>query len=429
MKADITRDTFDATKQFSRVLMQQGRVQLDADFNEQAAILLHYLRALAADLIGPYGGPKGNAGFEIGNVSQRNFTIGAGHYYVDGLLVENGSETNYRAQSGSDAPTNGPHLAYLDVWERQISALQDSSIYESALGELDTCARTKVEWQVRLMRGPDRAGDCTEATKLLTSLARQDRPRMAVQLLMADTGDICSLPPDSRYRGLENQLYRVEVHRGNIGPDGRADATLKPTIKWSRDNGSVVFPIKHKYGATVVLHSLGKDARCTLNAGDWVEISDDATELSDTNLRPMFQVESVDMQEMTVTLEPSTTAVEILPNSQLHPILRRWDQRGKGVSDVGITVDGGETKGFPLEAGIEVTFKLDTNLAFRPGDYWLIPARVATGSIEWPYPASEYVEARGVHHHYAPLAIIDAQGKATDCRKFFDTIVDTCPPT
>ena len=43
MKGDFTRDTFDRTKHYSRVLMQQGRVTLDADWNEQTAILLHYL--------------------------------------------------------------------------------------------------------------------------------------------------------------------------------------------------------------------------------------------------------------------------------------------------------------------------------------------------------------------------------------------------
>ena len=40
---DITRATFHRVKHFSRVLMQQGRVQLDADWNEQVSILLHYL--------------------------------------------------------------------------------------------------------------------------------------------------------------------------------------------------------------------------------------------------------------------------------------------------------------------------------------------------------------------------------------------------
>ena len=40
MKGDFTRDTFDPTRHFSRVLMQQGRVQLDADWNEQTAIVM-----------------------------------------------------------------------------------------------------------------------------------------------------------------------------------------------------------------------------------------------------------------------------------------------------------------------------------------------------------------------------------------------------
>ena len=58
MKADLTRSTFDQHKQFTRVLMQQGRVQLDSDWNEQTAILLHYMQTLAADIIGPHGGPQ-----------------------------------------------------------------------------------------------------------------------------------------------------------------------------------------------------------------------------------------------------------------------------------------------------------------------------------------------------------------------------------
>ena len=67
MPGDFSRDTFDSRKHFSRVLMQQGRVQLDADWNEQTAIFLHYLRTLAKDLMGPYAGPADDVdrGFEI----------------------------------------------------------------------------------------------------------------------------------------------------------------------------------------------------------------------------------------------------------------------------------------------------------------------------------------------------------------------------
>ena len=49
MKADLTRSSFDPLNNFSRVLMQQGRVQLDADWNEQADILLYALRRFIAD--------------------------------------------------------------------------------------------------------------------------------------------------------------------------------------------------------------------------------------------------------------------------------------------------------------------------------------------------------------------------------------------
>src|SRR6266545_3561762 len=66
MKGDFTRGTFDPANHFSRVLMQQGRVQLDADWNEQTAIMLHLLRTMAYDVFGPHGGPKSpDLGFEI----------------------------------------------------------------------------------------------------------------------------------------------------------------------------------------------------------------------------------------------------------------------------------------------------------------------------------------------------------------------------
>ena len=92
MKADLTRDTFHPLKHFARVLTQQGRVQLDADMNEQAAILLRYLQTLAADLIGPAGGPANNLGFAIaplqGALNPPDFQIGFGNYYVNGVLCQ-----------------------------------------------------------------------------------------------------------------------------------------------------------------------------------------------------------------------------------------------------------------------------------------------------------------------------------------------------
>jgi hypothetical protein len=65
MRGDFTRFTFDPKKRYSGVLMQQGRVQLDADWNEQQAIIGHRLATETEDLLGPSGAPEGSAGFQI----------------------------------------------------------------------------------------------------------------------------------------------------------------------------------------------------------------------------------------------------------------------------------------------------------------------------------------------------------------------------
>src|SRR6266496_5932028 len=97
MKGDFTRDTFDALNRFSRVLQQQARVTIDADANEQTAILLHYIRTLARDLIGPYAAPVENQGFKLA-LKDGAITIALGRMYVDGILVENDAGTTYAAQ-------------------------------------------------------------------------------------------------------------------------------------------------------------------------------------------------------------------------------------------------------------------------------------------------------------------------------------------
>lgn len=64
-RGDFSRLTFDPAKHYSSVLMQQGRVQLDADWNEQVDIVAHRLRTQAMDMIGATGAPAGSSGFEI----------------------------------------------------------------------------------------------------------------------------------------------------------------------------------------------------------------------------------------------------------------------------------------------------------------------------------------------------------------------------
>ena len=87
MKGDFSRQTFDADKRYSAVLMQQGRVQLDAEWNEQQEIHQHRAQTGATDTIGPAGPPldnNGKAGFEV-TVQNGQLRLSAGNIYVDGI--------------------------------------------------------------------------------------------------------------------------------------------------------------------------------------------------------------------------------------------------------------------------------------------------------------------------------------------------------
>jgi hypothetical protein len=483
MKGDFTRNTFDPRKHFSRVLMQQGRVQLDADFNEQASILLHYLRTMMTDLIGPYGGPAGFYGFKIGQISNNDFSIGPGRYYVDGILSENDrSDLTYQGQRGfsekDKLDNNKRYFVYLDVWERHITCVQNDDIRDKALGGPDTCSRAEVVWQVkaqeveeyiRSLEKQEQEKDvhqivkdnaatnerrepvekfrklrpCEQASLFVRKLPKHGSGTMAVRIQpVSGEPDECTVLPEARYKGAENQLYRIEVHRAGGAWNGVVDtksgtptvnAAQEATFKWSRDNGSVVFPIVEQKGETFILQSLGRDERTSLKVGDLVEIMDDDKEI---RCQPgiMAEVTIVRSGDMSVTLKaladssPWPAYKEESPN---HPLLRRWDHRvkeGITMSEGAILITESNADWIEIEDGIEIQFKPDGQ--YRTGDYWLISARAATGKIEWPNELGTdgkektlALPPHGIEHHHAPLAVINVDSKGNiilvekgDCR-------------
>jgi hypothetical protein len=425
MKGDFTRDTFHPVKHYSRVMMQQGRVTIDADPNEQTDILLHYLRTLARDLIGPYAGPVDDEGFQLGSDGKNRLTIGAGRYYVDGILVENDRDCLYDAQPYFTLPKDDPLLkdavdqtgkmfwVYLDVWERHVTWIEDPSIRDAALNGVDTCTRSQVVWQIKSLPSPgttieDEGPVGATCRSPLDTLEPVGTGRLAARI---DPGqkveDLCVTPPDARYRGRENHLYRVEIH------DDSASGT--PTFKWSRENGSVVTPW---------LSTGGNDLRVTrargFEAGNWVELSNETLDLQE---RPGLLVKLAKVEGDVLSVDPST-----IPSGQTlaldpaapHPKIRRWDQkRTDKLPLVGGAVEVKEgTDADPvwidLENGIQIGFS--GGGTYRTGDYWLIPARYAAG-IEWSstpdgagHDVPDALPPHGVEHHYAPLGFIAWEG-------------------
>ena len=100
MGADVSRVRFDPLRDFSGVVLQQGRLLLDADFNEYVALLDRRLRAETVDLtsFGPDPDHAGRRGAAPDarrlplTASGGKLTIGRGRMYVDGLLAENHGE-------------------------------------------------------------------------------------------------------------------------------------------------------------------------------------------------------------------------------------------------------------------------------------------------------------------------------------------------
>ena len=456
MGSDISRVRFDTSRDFSGVVLQQGRLVLDADFNEQVAILDRRLRALASDVATPAAtvGILGSAwvprqtpdAFKVA-LGGGSMTIGRGRMYVDGLVAEDHGidpaewEPGLAEERGSQdtpfdrqpywptpepLPGGGPHLAYLDVWQRELTPLQDPGLVEVAVG-VDTTARLQTVWQVRLLPNVG-AIDCDTPDADVPGWSELIAPstgRLTTGTIeLGDEEDPCELPPTGGYRGLENQTYRVEIHAG--GPPGMA------TFKWSRDNGSVAMAVVEVVSPTELrLATLGRDDVLRISTDDWVEILDDRYELAGRpgEIRRVI----VDDADRTITfttalpadLQPASTA----ETAERHLRVRRWDQRGLVKDAAGgpvvdldaagatglITVPATSSTQVVLEHGVIVAFSVVAGGSgdFKSGDHWIFAARVASTSVEQLVDSPPL----GTHHHYARLAVVDlGTGTASDCR-------------
>ena len=120
MKGDFTRNTFNPRKHYRGVLMQQGRVQLDADWNENLDILLNRIETETIDVIGYCGVPIHDAGFGILTtmtpaLTAGDFGLSKGRAYVDGILVENDADVAF-SQQPHILPKPGPKITTSGVY-------------------------------------------------------------------------------------------------------------------------------------------------------------------------------------------------------------------------------------------------------------------------------------------------------------------------
>lgn len=462
MSGDYSRIAFDPWDDDLGVLLQQGRPLSDAEWNALALQLRRRMQVDTLDTIGAAVVPLQTPdAFEL-SLSGGNLGIGRGRMYVDGLLAENhgsgdkawdprleeeiGSAPVFYVAQPADPdsgqpyypnppalPTSGRHLVYLDVWTREVGYLVRPGLIEKAIG-IDSTTRLQTVWQVKLLEVGADVGCATPLDSIKGWL-----PAHAPSAARLSTGtvpvpgepDPCLVPPGSGYKGLENQLYRIEIHAG--GGLGSA------TFKWSRDNASVETRVTHIPALNqLTVESTGKDSVLRFSDGDWIEITDDWRELHNEpgELRRIKIGNGVDDATRTILLEQPLPAGLFPTDAQdrtqagRHTRIKRWDQRGKVLDQDGnvlqdldlaaatgeITVPASGAISVLLEHDIVATFSLDpAGGEMKSGDAWVFAARSTDASIE----ELDAAPPRAIHHHYAKLGFATFPSGIGDCRIFW----------
>jgi hypothetical protein len=238
MKTQISRDTFAPLRHYSGVQLQQGRMIVDADWNELSDIVRDRLESGLDDAISS-GAPR-TGGLEL-FLDGANLRLRPGRLYVDGVPAQiDGPASGIALTAQPDypdspaLPATGDLRFYADVWQRSVTALEDAELMDPGLHGADTAARSQTMLQVKWCDPAlDPADEAINPPIGDASLTLRLRSLAAA----GDPCDPCTAEVDVDER-IGNYLFRVEVHAvAQVGAD-----TLV-TLKWSRDNGAEAYPV------------------------------------------------------------------------------------------------------------------------------------------------------------------------------------------
>ncbi len=452
---DISRINFDAAKHYSSVRMQQGRVLTDDDWNENERIEEEELRRSRVDIIGPYGTPddgfliKDPPRIEAGLI---NFDIHPGTMHLGGLRLELDSPETFRTQKDwlqLPANVNGSpdfkkkirfDLVYIEAWQQAVSAVEDSSLFEVALGGPDTTTRLRTMRRVHLAKDMD-FDNCIDAWDQLklrwknTKLGdiNEGYERITDTKLKVSSGltglpeDICTPGAIGGYLGAENQAIRVQI-------------VDKDHFTWGFDNASPIYRVTlDTSGKTVTMLTGPKDQYHWPLSGQVVEILPWSAVMPNGE---KVAEESGHLTKVETSFDPDKSEFTIInaisssfgmewksradkddldnqtPAEYFY--MRVWNRGTDLVSEPKIPF----TPGTPValcHTGLEITITGNDRVA---EDYWVIAARPETPDEIVPWAAESGIALNGVRRYFAPLAVI--QWTLTNKEVFVGKVIDDC---
>ncbi len=460
MAGDRARVSFDPTRKWRGLVAQQGRVTVEADWNEAATIDLERDRLQALDVVGPAGTPDHGysvTAFPAGAAAPAtpgDLTIGPGTLYLGGERLHFDAAVTYSTQPDwldhSTDPlwvkpaANGNELVYLLASEQEVSAVEDPALADVALGGPDTMQRQRILQHV--VRQPSQAGSCGDAwSAFVSSLAGDglqfDAASMRIesattlQVSFTDTPGAtgpCQPVATGGYLGAENQMIRVMV----INAD-------EPTIVWGFDDASFLYRVAsattdtNSQNTTITLASAPVDSYHYPASGQVVELLRDAVQLTDDDYIASAAgfiaqlAANYDPTQMQLVISgtppPGQSATGQPPTYQPPPdylsaatqqlYLRVW--QSTVIAPAGQATELGTT-------GVMVTLTPGPG-GFHAGDFWRFALRPIQPAIVYP---ARYLDAPqppdGPRTWACPLAVLtweSGSATATACVPPFSDLV------
>ncbi|HEX3437633.1 MAG TPA: DUF6519 domain-containing protein [Pseudacidobacterium sp.] len=456
MGSDRARVSYDPKQQYRSVVMQQGRVTLEADWNEAQQITGEETRNEALDFVGPCGTPDDGYSIVLTQSPTNppyDFYVQPGTMYVGGIRASLLDPVQYSNQpdwqdygpedpdwvslsSLAQAPPTD-EFVYLYLREQEVSAVEDPDLKDIALGGPDTAQRTRILQRIARVRcsGTDCVSglDAAEAQWTTEGLVFDADTMRLTSWSTLSVGPSSQLPvqtpcqPQAQggYVDPDNQLIRVQI--SGIDP-----ITGNPKFLWGFDDASFLYRINidPNNPQNLILQSAPVDSAHQPVQGQAVEVLRTAAELPngadvaalsgfvftlDSNYNP-------DSQSVVVPTGLSLPADYVASNfsPSLPLFLRVWQQ------EVVFTPGTPATLG---DTGLAVTIDITGNQPFHLGDYWLFAVRPATPQMVYPERYwSNQQRPEGPRLWACPLGVIAWSNEVgrlvSDCRNQFDNLVN-----
>jgi hypothetical protein len=448
MGSDRARVSFEPSRQWRAVIAQQGRVSLEADINEQVAIDASRDQLTTLELVGPCASPDG--GYQVSTASAGDLSVSAGTLYLGGqrLRLEQAIAYSHQPEwlNAATDPLYTPpavpegdafELVYLLAGEQEVSAVEDPTLADVALGGPDTAQRLRIVQ--RVVRTPSKSSARASAWSELESswasegygfdpatMQRISTATLQVSFTQEQTEPTpCQPVATGGYLEAENQLLRVAI---GVVEDGQ------PSILWAFDDACALYRVTASvYDAaanqtTITLASAPVDASHYPAEGQTVELLADAVDLSSESAVAAPSgflatlAKGYEPGERTVVLsgQPPVEYLQAAPSqAQATPslYLRVWQEQV--AASPGAPVPLGKT-------GVAVTLSSSDGV-FHTGDFWRFALRPIEPTIVYPARIKEAPQAPDGPRTWAcPLSVIswsDGTPTSSSCVEGFDSLL------